>query len=63
VRDLGFCRSIELANDILGDPVGVRYALVLPEVLEPGREHESLQETAFLGGILEDVPCVCAVPP
>ena len=63
MRDLWFCRSIEPADDILGDPVGVRYALVLPEVLEPGRDHESLQETSFLGSILEDVPCIGAVPP
>jgi hypothetical protein len=30
-------------------------ALVLPEVLKPGCDHENLQETSFLGGILEDV--------
>ena len=45
VRDLGLCRSSELADDILGDPVGVRYALVLPEVLEPGhaRAHKGAE--------------------
>ena len=61
--DLGLCRSIELADGILNDAISIRYALVLPEVLEPGGEHESLQETSLLGGILEDVPPVGAVPP
>src|SRR5580704_17738351 len=63
VRDLGFGRSVELADDILDDPIRIRYALVLPEVLEPGRDHEGLQETSFLGCILEDVPGEGAVPP
>jgi len=31
-------------------------------MLKPGRDHEGLEESSFLGGILEDVPSVGAVP-
>jgi hypothetical protein len=46
---------------------GKRVVLFAPKaakeaVWEPHLDHESLQEMSFLGGILEDVPCVGAVP-
>jgi hypothetical protein len=61
--DLGLGRSAKLADRILDDPVRVSYALVLPEVLDPGSEHEGLQKPSPLGGILEQIPGVGAVPP
>jgi hypothetical protein len=46
VRDLGLRRSIELADSVLRDTIRIRYALMLPEVLEPGCDLECIQETS-----------------
>jgi len=56
-------RSVELADDVLNDSIGIRYALVLAKVLEPGRDHERFQEAPFLGRVFENVPGVRTVPP
>ena len=56
VGNHGFGRGAEFADGILNDPVRVGYALMLPEVLKPGRYHERLQKTPGRGHILEDIP-------
>ena len=61
--DFWLGRSVELADGILNDAIGIRYALVLAKVLEPGRDHKCLQEAPFLGRVFENVPGVRAVPP
>ena len=42
MSDFWLSRSVELADGILNDAIGIRYALVLAKVLEPGRDHERL---------------------
>lgn len=37
VGNLGLAYCAELADGLLNDPIRVRHALVLPEMLEPGR--------------------------
>lgn len=63
MRDLGLCRSVELADGIVDDPVRIRDPLVLSEVFERRRDHESVQKAPFLGGMLEQAPGVGAVSP
>ena len=53
MRDFGFSRGAKFAYRILQNPIRIRHALVLPEMLEPGRDHEGLEKASFLGRILE----------
>lgn len=61
--DPGLGRGAELADGVLNGPVGIGHALVLPQVLEPRCDHERLQKASALGGVLEDVPGICAITP
>ena len=63
VSDLRLRCRAKRADGILNDPVRIGHAMVLPEMLKPGCDHEGLEEASVLGRILEDVPSICAVPP
>src|SRR5882757_10031553 len=63
VRDLWLRGGPQLADGILNDPVRIGHAIVLPEMLKPGCEHEGLEKASFFGRILEDVPSVSAITP
>ncbi len=45
--------DLKASNDLFGDAVGFRHALVLPKVIEPGVGQKGLDETTLLRGILE----------
>ena len=63
MSDLRLRRGAKLADGVLNDPIRIGHAMVLPEMLKPGRDHEGLEEASLFGGILEDVPSICAIPP
>ena len=63
MRDLRLRCGAKLADGILSDPVRIGHAMVLPQMLKPGRDHEGLEEASFFGRILIDVPSVGPVPP
>jgi hypothetical protein len=56
VCDHGLRVGIELADGILNAPIGVGDALVLSEMLEPGRQHERFHKPSGPRRVLEDVP-------
>lgn len=57
----GLCARAQSVHVILQDAVGVCDAFVLPEMFEPRRHLEHLDEPAGLRGVLEDVPRIGTV--
>src|SRR5207244_8529703 len=57
-------RAIDLKtiDGLLQRAVGMGHPFMLPQMLDPGIQHERLDEPALACGILEYSPIECAVP-
>src|ERR1700690_3838705 len=53
--------DLKASNELFVDAIGLRHALVLPEVFQPGVRQEGLDEAALFRRILENTPVISAV--
>ena len=53
--------DLKAAYDLLQHAIGLRHALVLSKMLEPGVRQKGLDETAVLGGIFKYTPVISTV--
>src|SRR5277367_5310483 len=59
---LGSVADLKAAYDLLQQAVGLRHALVLSQVFEPGVRQKCFNEAPLPRGILEHTPIIGAVP-
>ena len=63
VRDRGLAPCVKALNGFLQHAIGVGDALMLAEMLDPGLDHEGLDEAPLLGRVFEDPPGEGAIAP
>jgi hypothetical protein len=64
VRDRGLAPCAKALNGLLQHAIGIGDALMLAEMLDPGLDHEGLDEAPLLlGRVFEDPPGEGAIAP
>src|SRR5262245_4650035 len=63
VSHLGGAGGLKTIDRVLQVAVGARHAFVLAQMLDPGIQHESLDEAALLREVLEYAPLERTIPP